>query len=133
MQGGLRAFAKRVAAVPRFPSVQTRRMAGEPGAREKALLAEDPALKEFQSTKGTIQMIKRFGDVLVMAVVAGKVLCMRSTGEWKLEVLRRRKWPPRRLYDFESRRLEMGLHSIEWLCGDEKVVVCSLLIQGNHM
>ncbi|BBN15292.1 hypothetical protein MPTK1_6g18520 [Marchantia polymorpha subsp. ruderalis] len=73
MQGGLRAFAKRVVAVPRFPSVQVRRMAGEPGAREKALLAEDPALKEFQSTKGTIQMIKRFGDVLVMAVVAGSV------------------------------------------------------------
>lgn len=39
------------------------------------LLAEDPALKEFQSTKGTIQMIKRFGDVLVMAVVAGMVFC----------------------------------------------------------
>ncbi|KAL2620470.1 hypothetical protein R1flu_000675 [Riccia fluitans] len=73
MQGALRAFVRRVAAAPRFPSVQTRRMAGGPGAREKALLEEDPALKEFRSEKNTIQLIKRIGDVLVLAVVTGSV------------------------------------------------------------
>ncbi|KAL3681407.1 hypothetical protein R1sor_024363 [Riccia sorocarpa] len=73
MQGALRTFARRVAGAPTFRTVQTRRMAGQAGAREKALLEEDPALREFRSEKKTIKRIQRFGDVLVLAVVTGAV------------------------------------------------------------
>ncbi|KAG9137212.1 hypothetical protein Leryth_012021 [Lithospermum erythrorhizon] len=40
-------------------------------AREKALLAEDPALRRFKSHKKGVQSIKRIGDVLTLAVLAG--------------------------------------------------------------
>ncbi|KAA8542637.1 hypothetical protein F0562_023864 [Nyssa sinensis] len=43
----------------------------EPGAREKALLAEDPALKQFKSHKRGVWRLKRIGDVLTIIVVAG--------------------------------------------------------------
>jgi hypothetical protein len=43
----------------------------EPGAREKALLAADPALKHFKSHKKTVSRLRRVGDVLTVAVVAG--------------------------------------------------------------
>ncbi|KAJ7956276.1 succinate dehydrogenase subunit 7B, mitochondrial [Quillaja saponaria] len=43
----------------------------EPGPREKALLAEDPALKQFKSHKKGVWRIKRIGDVLTIVVVAG--------------------------------------------------------------
>ncbi|KAA8540858.1 hypothetical protein F0562_024821 [Nyssa sinensis] len=43
----------------------------EPGAREKALLAEDPALKRFKSHKKSVWRLKRIGDVLTIVVVAG--------------------------------------------------------------
>ncbi|CAA0836101.1 Succinate dehydrogenase subunit 7B-mitochondrial [Striga hermonthica] len=43
----------------------------EPGAREKALLEEHPSLKRFKSTKNTVRLIKRAGDVLTVIVVAG--------------------------------------------------------------
>ncbi|KAK9277820.1 hypothetical protein L1049_027376 [Liquidambar formosana] len=43
----------------------------EPGAREKALLAADPALKPFKSHKKSVWRLKRFGDVLTIVVVAG--------------------------------------------------------------
>ncbi|XP_027124655.1 succinate dehydrogenase subunit 7B, mitochondrial-like [Coffea arabica] len=43
----------------------------EPGPREKALLAEDPALKQFKSHKKSVKRIKRVGDVLTIVVVAG--------------------------------------------------------------
>ncbi|XP_059640971.1 succinate dehydrogenase subunit 7B, mitochondrial [Cornus florida] len=43
----------------------------EPGAREKALLAEDPALKRFKSHKRSVWRLKRVGDVLTIVVVAG--------------------------------------------------------------
>lgn len=43
----------------------------ELGAREKALLAEDPALKRFKSHKKGVWRIKRMGDVLTIVVVAG--------------------------------------------------------------
>ncbi|XAR72647.1 Succinate dehydrogenase (ubiquinone) [Bertholletia excelsa] len=43
----------------------------EPGAREKALLAEDPSLKRFKSHKKGVRRIKRIGDVLTIVVVAG--------------------------------------------------------------
>ncbi|KAI9087537.1 hypothetical protein K1719_030407 [Acacia pycnantha] len=43
----------------------------EPGAREKALLAEDPSLKPFKSYKKSVSRVKRIGDVLTVVVVAG--------------------------------------------------------------
>ncbi|KAF3966916.1 hypothetical protein CMV_009019 [Castanea mollissima] len=43
----------------------------ELGAREKALLAEDPALKRFKSHKKSVNAVKRMGDVLTLVVVAG--------------------------------------------------------------
>ncbi|KAH7550421.1 hypothetical protein JRO89_XS13G0189100 [Xanthoceras sorbifolium] len=42
----------------------------ELGAREKALVAEDPALKRYKSTKKSVQLVKRLGDVLTIVVVA---------------------------------------------------------------
>ncbi|KAG8652531.1 succinate dehydrogenase subunit 7B, mitochondrial-like isoform X2 [Manihot esculenta] len=43
----------------------------EPQPREKALLAEDPALKRFKSHKKSVWRLKRVGDVLTIVVVAG--------------------------------------------------------------
>lgn len=43
----------------------------ELGAREKALLEEDPALKKFKSFKRSVWRLKRVGDVLTIVVVAG--------------------------------------------------------------
>ncbi|KAL3502196.1 hypothetical protein ACH5RR_036645 [Cinchona calisaya] len=43
----------------------------EPGPREKALLAEDPVLKQFKSHKKSVWRLKKFGDVLTILVVAG--------------------------------------------------------------
>ncbi|CAA2983641.1 succinate dehydrogenase subunit 7B, mitochondrial-like isoform X2 [Olea europaea var. sylvestris] len=43
----------------------------EPGAREKALLAEDPALKCFKSHKKSVRRLKVVGDALTVLVVAG--------------------------------------------------------------
>ncbi|KAJ4974872.1 hypothetical protein NE237_008046 [Protea cynaroides] len=48
-----------------------RRLHIEPGAREKALLEEDPALKRFKSHKKSVWRLKRVGDVLTIVVVAG--------------------------------------------------------------
>ncbi|XP_031404942.1 succinate dehydrogenase subunit 7B, mitochondrial-like isoform X3 [Punica granatum] len=42
----------------------------EPGPREKALLAPDPALGRFKSHKKSVKTLKRFFDVLTIAVVA---------------------------------------------------------------
>ncbi|GMH01307.1 hypothetical protein Nepgr_003146 [Nepenthes gracilis] len=43
----------------------------ELGEREKALLADDPALRRFKSHTKGVRRIKRFGDVLTIIVVAG--------------------------------------------------------------
>ncbi|CAA2956954.1 succinate dehydrogenase subunit 7B, mitochondrial-like isoform X2 [Olea europaea var. sylvestris] len=43
----------------------------EPGTREKALLAEDPALKRFKSHKKSVRRLKIIGDALTIIVVAG--------------------------------------------------------------
>jgi len=37
------------------------------------LLAKDPALNKYHSVKNTVSAIKRFGDVLVILVAAGKI------------------------------------------------------------
>ncbi|XP_042497083.1 succinate dehydrogenase subunit 7B, mitochondrial-like [Macadamia integrifolia] len=57
---------------PEDPSfLSRRRLHIEPGAREKALLEEDPALKRFKSHKKSVWRLKRVGDVLTIVVVAG--------------------------------------------------------------
>ncbi|KAI4326683.1 hypothetical protein MLD38_031971 [Melastoma candidum] len=43
----------------------------EPGPREKALLAPDPVLSRFKSTKKSVKTLKRIGDILTIVVVAG--------------------------------------------------------------
>ncbi|KAF5178963.1 Succinate dehydrogenase subunit 7b protein [Thalictrum thalictroides] len=48
-----------------------RRFHVEPGAREKALLEPDPALKRFKSYKKSVHTLKRVGDVLTIVVIAG--------------------------------------------------------------
>ncbi|KAL3642470.1 Succinate dehydrogenase subunit 7A, mitochondrial [Castilleja foliolosa] len=52
-------------------SLSRRRFHVELGAREKALLAEDPSLKRFKSHKKTVSRLKKVGDVLTVVVVAG--------------------------------------------------------------
>ncbi|XP_011028614.1 PREDICTED: uncharacterized protein LOC105128587 [Populus euphratica] len=52
-------------------SISRRGFHVEPGPREKALLAEDPALKRFKSHKKSVWRLKRAGDVLTLVVVAG--------------------------------------------------------------
>ncbi|XP_073054042.1 succinate dehydrogenase subunit 7B, mitochondrial-like [Primulina eburnea] len=52
-------------------NLSRRRFHVEPGAREKALLAEDPALNRFKSYKKSVKRLKVFGDVLTIVVVAG--------------------------------------------------------------
>ncbi|KAJ6875439.1 hypothetical protein NC652_034989 [Populus alba x Populus x berolinensis] len=52
-------------------SISRRGFHVEPGPREKALLAEDPALKWFKSHKKSVWRLKRAGDVLTLVVVAG--------------------------------------------------------------
>ncbi|KAG8638844.1 hypothetical protein MANES_14G069501v8, partial [Manihot esculenta] len=45
----------------------------EPGPREKALLAEDPALKRFKSHKKSVGRVKRVPDGLII----GFALCLQ--------------------------------------------------------
>ncbi|XP_050221533.1 succinate dehydrogenase subunit 7A, mitochondrial [Mercurialis annua] len=52
-------------------SVPRRGFHVELGAREKALLAEDPALRRFKSHKTGVRRLKRVADVLTIVVVAG--------------------------------------------------------------
>nr|GLL22326.1 calmodulin-binding protein 60 A-like isoform X3 [Ipomoea trifida] len=42
----------------------------EPGAREKALLADDSSLRRFKSNTKSVRTLKRVGDVLTVVVVA---------------------------------------------------------------
>ncbi|KAF3787453.1 Succinate dehydrogenase subunit 7B [Nymphaea thermarum] len=52
-------------------SLHSRALHIELGAREKALLEEDPALKRFKSHKRNVWRLKRLGDALTIVVVAG--------------------------------------------------------------
>ncbi|KAI7747389.1 hypothetical protein M8C21_002310 [Ambrosia artemisiifolia] len=54
-----------------LPSQSRRQLHVEPGAREKALLAKDPALERFKSYRKGAASIRRIGDYLTIAVVAG--------------------------------------------------------------
>ncbi|KAK1273851.1 hypothetical protein QJS04_geneDACA007892 [Acorus gramineus] len=47
-----------------------RRFHVEPGAREKALLEEDPALKKYKSNKAGVRRIKKIGNALLIVTVA---------------------------------------------------------------
>ncbi|ONM54760.1 Succinate dehydrogenase subunit 7A mitochondrial [Zea mays] len=46
----------------------------ELGAREKALLEEDVALKRFKSYKNSVKQVSKIGNVLTLAVVFGMSL-----------------------------------------------------------
>ncbi|CAJ2651907.1 succinate dehydrogenase subunit 7B, mitochondrial-like [Trifolium pratense] len=52
-------------------SLSRRRFHVQPGPREKALLAEDSALKPFKSYKQSVKKLRKVGDVLTIVVVAG--------------------------------------------------------------
>ncbi|XP_051133039.1 succinate dehydrogenase subunit 7A, mitochondrial-like [Andrographis paniculata] len=52
-------------------TLSTRSFHVEPGPREKALLAEDPALRRFKSHKKGLRRLKAVGDVLTIVIVAG--------------------------------------------------------------
>ncbi|XVF12142.1 hypothetical protein REPUB_Repub08aG0088700 [Reevesia pubescens] len=54
-----------------FLAVSNRTFHVELGDREKALLAEDPSLRQFKSYKKSVWRVKRIGDVLTIVVVAG--------------------------------------------------------------
>nr|XP_043616614.1 succinate dehydrogenase subunit 7B, mitochondrial-like [Erigeron canadensis] len=54
-----------------LPLQSRRQLHVEPGAREKALLAKDPALERFKSYRKSAANIRRFGDYATIAVVAG--------------------------------------------------------------
>ncbi|MED6217722.1 Succinate dehydrogenase subunit 7B, mitochondrial [Stylosanthes scabra] len=43
----------------------------EPGPREKALLAEDAALKPFKSYKQSVKQLKKIGNILTIVVATG--------------------------------------------------------------
>jgi hypothetical protein len=51
----------------------TARLSTKSGSREEELLAKDPALSKYQSTKTAVQRIQLFGDFLVLLVAAGAV------------------------------------------------------------
>ncbi|KAL3025119.1 hypothetical protein AAZX31_04G163400 [Glycine max] len=52
-------------------SFPRRRFHVEPGAREKALLAEDATLKPFKSYKKSVKKLRKIGNALTIVVVAG--------------------------------------------------------------
>ncbi|XP_071712139.1 succinate dehydrogenase subunit 7B, mitochondrial-like [Rutidosis leptorrhynchoides] len=54
-----------------LPLQSTRQIHAAPGAREKALLAKDPALERFKSYRKSASSIRRIGDYLTIVVVAG--------------------------------------------------------------
>ncbi|KAH9565521.1 hypothetical protein CY35_04G082900 [Sphagnum magellanicum] len=54
-------------------STSTARLSTKSGSREEELLAKDPALSKYQSTKTAVQRIQLFGDFLVLLVAAGAV------------------------------------------------------------
>ncbi|XP_071728328.1 succinate dehydrogenase subunit 7A, mitochondrial-like [Rutidosis leptorrhynchoides] len=58
-------------AVEGLPLQFRRNINVEPGAREKALLAKDPALERFKSYRKSASNIRRIGDYLTIVVVAG--------------------------------------------------------------
>ncbi|KQJ90112.1 succinate dehydrogenase subunit 7, mitochondrial [Brachypodium distachyon] len=56
---------------PQLPHLQPRRgYHVELGAREKALLEEDAALKRFKSYKNSVKKVSKIGNVLTLVVVA---------------------------------------------------------------
>ncbi|KAI3929928.1 hypothetical protein MKW98_004082 [Papaver atlanticum] len=56
---------------PSFLQSSHRGLHIELGAREKALLEPHPVLKPFKSTKKAEHLVRRFGDVLALAVISG--------------------------------------------------------------
>ncbi|CAJ1975189.1 unnamed protein product [Sphenostylis stenocarpa] len=72
-------------------SFPRRRYHVEPGPREKALLAEDSALKPFKSYKKNVKQLKKIGDVLTVVVVAvgndlSQIYILAEANPWDLEI-----------------------------------------------
>ncbi|OAY76158.1 Succinate dehydrogenase subunit 7, mitochondrial, partial [Ananas comosus] len=55
---------------PSLPHFPRRGYHVELGAREKALLEEDPALKKFKSYKSSVKQVSKIGNALTMLVIA---------------------------------------------------------------
>nr|ACU16491.1 unknown [Glycine max] len=66
-----RSHSQKTEGLASFPH---RRFHVEPGAREKALLAEDATLKPFKSYKKSVKQLRKIGNALTVVVVAGKAL-----------------------------------------------------------
>ncbi|KAM0919890.1 hypothetical protein ACQ4PT_007885 [Festuca glaucescens] len=67
----LSSLRSRLRTPPPPPHVQPRRAYHvELGAREKALLEEDVALKRFKSFKNNVKQVSKIGNVLTLVVVA---------------------------------------------------------------
>ncbi|CAM6035711.1 unnamed protein product [Sphagnum compactum] len=69
----VRVLARRLVPRTSNASTSTARLSTKSGAREEELLARDPALSKYQSSKTTVQRIQLFGDFLVILVAAGAV------------------------------------------------------------
>nr|KAJ0226774.1 hypothetical protein LSAT_V11C100001940 [Lactuca sativa] len=65
----MRLFAINASEVSQLQS--RRQLHVEPGAREKALLAKDSTLERFKSYRKGASPVRRIGDYLTIAVVAG--------------------------------------------------------------
>ena len=63
-----RSHSQKTEGLASFPR---RRFHVEPGAREKALLAEDATLKPFKSYKKSVKKLRKIGNALTIVVVAG--------------------------------------------------------------
>ncbi|KAK1630568.1 hypothetical protein QYE76_004883 [Lolium multiflorum] len=67
----LSSLRSRLRTPPPPPHVQPRRAYHvELGAREKALLEEDVALKRFKSFKNNVKQVSKIGNILTLVVVA---------------------------------------------------------------
>ncbi|KAG5019741.1 hypothetical protein JHK87_015596 [Glycine soja] len=62
-----RSHSQKTEGLASFPR---RRFHVEPGAREKALLAEDATLKPFKSYKKSVKQLRKIGNALTVVVVA---------------------------------------------------------------
>ncbi|KAL5076351.1 hypothetical protein RYX36_015335 [Vicia faba] len=65
-------------------SLSRRQFHVEPGTREKALLAEDSALKPFKSYKQSVKKLRKIGDVLTIVVVAGRLRVVNAWRKFKI-------------------------------------------------
>ncbi|KAG5049811.1 hypothetical protein JHK85_010914 [Glycine max] len=67
-------------------SFPRRRFHVEPGAREKALLAEDATLKPFKSYKKSVKKLRKIGNALTIVVVADLMFSLgKALGDLEIQ------------------------------------------------